>query len=256
MLYAIQEAQKLGAQVHFGGLAIEKPTLEALNQEKRIDVLTLAYKGMFALDNSHWRNEHRDLYQTLASIGGPAFAEGLDYYRISWLVKYFEKLSPDYKRILVDQKDVEIFKTLYEKIPGKKVVAVVNQWHTPGIESHWRHSTGTEIPQEPINPVGDMDIEALLEKELVNESLRKFLGKLRSTEPATWSNYLTQYHKQVMEPERTRHAMPLSHDDDHEVDHALFNDENAHLRIGHGHGHEEKKVTHNAQKQIPAPEKH
>jgi hypothetical protein len=256
MLYAIQEAQKLGAQIHFGGLAIEPATLEAINLEKRADAFTLLYNTLFSLDNSHWRSEHQDAYRILATSGGSTFAEGLDYYRISWFVKFFEKLSPHLKRILVDQKDIEYFKILYEKMPGKKVVAVVNQWHTPGIAAHWRRITGTEAKHEPINPIGDMDINELMEKEMVNDSLRRFLGKMKGTEPATWSNYLTQYHKQVMEPERTRHAMPLSHDDDHEIEHSLFNGENAHLSHGHGHGHGHKEVKHEETKKIGKEEKH
>jgi len=30
-----------------------------------------------------------------------------------------------------------------------------------GIEAHWRHTTGTLEHKEPINPVGDFDIDAL-----------------------------------------------------------------------------------------------
>jgi len=48
---------------------------------------------------------------------------------------------------------------LYRDCPGKKIVAVVNQWHMPGIESHWRHTTKTIEKKEPINPIGDFDIE-------------------------------------------------------------------------------------------------
>jgi len=47
------------------------------------------------------------------------------------------------KKILVDQKDLDLFYALYKNCPGKKIVAVVNQWHVPGIEAHWKHTTGT-----------------------------------------------------------------------------------------------------------------
>jgi pheromone shutdown protein TraB len=68
----------------------------------------------------------------------------MDRYRCNWLASYFEKLSPNEKRILVDKKDEEIFKALYSQ-KAKNIVAVVNQWHMEGIEHHWRHSTGTQL---------------------------------------------------------------------------------------------------------------
>ena len=41
-------------------------------------------------------------------------------------MKAFEKLSPHQKKILIDKKDEEIFKTVYRDMPGKTIVAVVN----------------------------------------------------------------------------------------------------------------------------------
>lgn len=38
-------------------------------------------------------------------------------------------------------------------------MAVVNQWHMQGIETHWRRATGTELPQVEESPVADMDID-------------------------------------------------------------------------------------------------
>lgn len=52
-------------------------------------------------------------------------------------------------------------------------MAVVNQWHMEGIESHWRHSTETEKELHPINPIGDFDIEKLMENRLINDKLRE-----------------------------------------------------------------------------------
>lgn len=60
-----------------------------------------------------------------------------------------------------------------------------------GIEAHWRHTTGTEIKQDFINPVGDMDINGFMESNLINDELRKFTSRLTKSEPATWRNYIT-----------------------------------------------------------------
>ena len=71
----------------------------------------------------------------------------------------------------MDQKDLDIFHALHSS-SAQTTVAVVNQWHMAGVEAHWRHSTGTQV-HHPINPVGDMDLNALAEDHLVNDFLRK-----------------------------------------------------------------------------------
>eukprot|EP01017_Pseudomicrothorax_dubius_P000223 TRINITY_DN0_c1372_g1_i5.p2 TRINITY_DN0_c1372_g1~~TRINITY_DN0_c1372_g1_i5.p2 ORF type:complete len:102 (+),score=25.70 TRINITY_DN0_c1372_g1_i5:205-510(+) len=60
-----------------------------------------------------------------------------------------------------------------------------------------------------------MDIEKYMEDQLVNEALRDFVSKLTKSEPATWQNYLTMYHKETMEAERTRHVTFLGANDPH-----------------------------------------
>jgi hypothetical protein len=42
-----------------------------------------------------------------------------------------------------------------------------------GIETHWRHSTGTQKALNPINPVADFDINKLQENKLVSDKLRE-----------------------------------------------------------------------------------
>lgn len=155
----------------------------------------------------------------LENHGGEAYAESLDRYSVNWWSKLFEKVAPRQKKILVDQRDERIFVDLY-KAKGKKIVAVVNQWHLEGIEAYWRHTTGTEIKKQPINPVGDMDIDAWMEQNLVNDTLREIVSEIGKTEPATWQNYLVTYHKENFEPERTRHT-DFFHWNDHGVHHKV-----------------------------------
>lgn len=54
-----------------------------------------------------------------------------------------------------------------------------------------------------------------MESQLVNDKLRAFTSKVSKSEPATWKNYITTYHKDNYEPERVRHVQFLSHDDPH-----------------------------------------
>jgi len=214
MKYAIEEALKLDSKVIFGGQEVNPGTLYALRTEKRFDVVPLVWRYFTALNNKRWETEHQDMFRLLDVTGGEAFAEVLDKYKISWFIKLFEKYAPFQKQILIDHKDVDLFYQLY-RAPGKKIVAVVNQWHTPGIEYHWRHTTQTELPQERINPVGDFDIDAYQEENLINDALREYVCALGKTEPASHDNYITHYHKTTQEAERSRHMHFLSHDDPH-----------------------------------------
>lgn len=89
-----------------------------------------------------WSTDFSDFYSTLHTRGGEAFSESIDRSRINLLVQLLNKISPKQKSIIVDQRDEKIFKDLYD-IKSEKIVAVVNQWHMQGIETHWRRATGT-----------------------------------------------------------------------------------------------------------------
>lgn len=84
----------------------------------------------------------------------------------------FNKIAPKQKKILVDWRGERIFREIYN-IKQQNIVAVVNQWHMQAIETHWRRATGTEINEEILSPVADMDIDGFQENEVVNEFLRE-----------------------------------------------------------------------------------
>lgn len=247
MKLALDEAEKLKSKVIYGGVELDEPTQYALLTEKRMDFLFLYYKGFGALHNKLWKNEHKDHSNILHTHGGEAFAESMDRSRLNWFIKYFEKLAPRQKKILVDNRDIDLFHSIY-RAPGSKIVAVVNQWHVPGIEAHWRACTNTIPEQEPINPVGDFDIEKLMEANLVNDKLREIVSKIGKTEPATWSNYITTYIKESTEYHRVRHVSFMSHDDP-DIYHGLpygshdHDDHGAGKKIDSNHG-AEKKIEH------------
>ncbi|EGR31941.1 hypothetical protein IMG5_099690 [Ichthyophthirius multifiliis] len=236
MKFAIEEAQKLQIPVTLGGLAIDDVSIQALKNEPRMDPLSQLYYGFTCLHNSFWKREHYDNYNVLDVQGGETFAESLDRYRLNWFVKYFEKLAPYQKKILIDQKDEDIFYTLYRNMPGKKIFAVVNQWHMPGIENYWKSATNTNDELQPINPIGDFDINQYMETQLVNDTLRAFVSKLGKTEPATWKNYITIYHKDNYEAERVRHVQFQGHDDPH-IYHGLPQDYDDDMKPKHHDSH-------------------
>lgn len=214
MKFAIEEAKKIGAHIHFSGLQLNQQTVDALSHEKRMDALPFAWRIYRSTKSRLWSNEDHDQSALLEVLGGEAFAEIVDRNRINWFVKQFERAAPLQKKIIVDQRDHDLFYRVHKRLPGKKIVAVVNQWHVPGIEAHWRHTTGTEV-LKAINPVGDMDITGYMERKLVNDALRNFTSKLGATEPATWADYSTIYHKELMEAERVRHVNFLGANDPH-----------------------------------------
>jgi hypothetical protein len=105
----------------------------------------------------------------------------------------------------------------------------VNQWHLPGIEYYWRHTTGTEEPLPFINPVGDMDLNLLAENDEKNEMQRRLHSLNSRSEPSIGANYHTHYHKTIVESERERHAIFDSAEDAH-MEHALYNNENKEVK--------------------------
>lgn len=209
MKYALEEASKAGSKIHFGGMELDPTTMKGLYNESRMDLIPLLYK-IQSIGNDTWIGELEDVQGILNSYGSEAFAESIDKFRANWFVKFFELIAPQQKKIIVDMKEVEMFKTLYSKLEGKTIVAVINQWHMSGIEEIWKSVTGTQEALEPINPVGDFDINEAMEGQLINDNLRFLTSRITKSEPATWSNYLTMYNKEPFESHRTRH---ISFDD-------------------------------------------
>ena len=58
-----------------------------------------------------------------------------------------------------------------------------------------------------------MNIDAMQQKALINDWLRDYVSDVTKSEPATWQDYSTGYHKENFEYERTRHTHHDSHED-------------------------------------------
>lgn len=247
MKLALEEAEKLNSKVVLGGLELDPEAINALLTEKRMDFIFMIFRSVFGLHNRHWRVENMDHYNILYTHGGAAFGENMDLSRVNWFIKLFEKFAPHQKKIFIDQKDVDLFYSIY-RLEAKKIVAVVNQWHVPGIEAHWRHTTNTQIQREPINPVGDFDISGYMETQAVNDKLREIVSKIGKTEPATWSNYIANYIKEGTEYHRIRHVGFSGHDDPNMYHGLPYGSHDHHHHEDKGHGEkpklEEKKNEH------------
>ena len=182
----------------YGQEEFDVQTIEALRLEPDLYPHTL-YSRWFKTtqrQTSSWDTQTSDFMNVMHVRGGEAFAESMDRFRINFLVSLFKRAAPKQKKIIVDERDVRIFKDLYYNMKDKKnIVAIVNQWHMEGVETHWRNHTGTTLPKENLSPVADMPIDDIQEKLLVNEWLRSYTSQVCKTEPATWQDYLINYHK-------------------------------------------------------------
>ena len=143
--YAVQEAEKAGSEIYFAGTELNKSTLEGLNNHYLNFLSPLwryfkQYQPTSAFTTSTFDME--DFWHTLRVRGGEAFAESIDRSRANMMVHILNKWVPDEKYILIDIKDESMFLDIY-RLRGKRLVAVVNQWHVQGIEDHWKSATGT-----------------------------------------------------------------------------------------------------------------
>lgn len=212
--FAIEEAVKLGVKPIFGGEEFDPITMEGLRLETDMYAHVALWRArLFYRSQNAWGSDASDFFNTLKTRGGEAFAESIDRSRANLGVQLFNKLAPIQKRVVVDVRDERIFRDLYKESKGERIVAVVNQWHMQGIETHWRRATGTEDVEVARSPVEDMNIDAYQEQHVINEFLRERASKLTRSEPATHQDMLTSYHKENYEYERTRHTHHDSHED-------------------------------------------
>ena len=244
ILWGIKAAEKVGAKVTYTGGFINRHVVNKMSRENNLSFLRAFLAILRGEPHSRWRTETLDFWNLMRTTGGAAFAENLDRSYLGWFVSWFERKQPEVKKILVDSEDERIFH-LINNSSSKVTVAIVNHWHLPGIENMWKSATGTHAKTTPINPIGDMNVDEIMETNLANDLLRAEFSRRSKTEPAAWANYLTHYKKSVMEPERERHVF-FDGAQDHHMDHGLFNGENQHAAGAHHHDHQAHHQDHAA----------
>jgi len=115
--------------------------------------------------------------EKLHQVGPTAFSEKcLDRYLANWYVASMATFFPHMKRALIDKRGEDIFRQVQQS-DAKRVVVVVNQWHMENFEHHWAHHYG-QLPrsvdfEEPINPIGDMNLREGLFEMLYNALHRR-----------------------------------------------------------------------------------
>lgn len=136
----------------------------------------------------------------LAIVGASAYTEKcMDASATNWYIQNAEIFFPQLKKILIDDKDDDLFRAI-DSAQGDKIVVVVNQWHMEGIEHHWAHRYG-QVPRsiqitEEINPIGDMDLREGLFNRLYNNLGREIASRNTGGTPATYADWIIGYHRE------------------------------------------------------------
>jgi hypothetical protein len=199
MKFACEAAERVGADIQFLGAEINPVTYDRLYHETRM-VLPFYWMKRFQYHQSPWIIEMESNRQKIAQAGPRAFTEKcLDTYLVNWYIQSMDVFFPRLKHIIVDKRDEDLF-TYIDNCEGKKIVAVVNQWHMEGIEHHWCNRYG-QLPRsvvfkDGINPIGDMNLREGLFQRLYNYANREIASANSRSTPATYSDWIIGYFRE------------------------------------------------------------
>lgn len=118
---------------------------------------------------------------------------------INWYIQMTDIFFPKFKDIFVDRRDEDLFRQI-DKSPSKKLVVLVNQWHMEGIEHYWCHRYGqtprSVVFNEPINPIGDLNLRQGLFERLYNQLHRELASANSRSTPSTYADWIIGYHRE------------------------------------------------------------
>lgn len=198
--YACEEAERMGSELHFLGPELNKITWNRLYHDTRFNVPETLVKG-WNFTGTRWSIEHFQQHQKLQLTTPSQYVETCcDEYNINWYIKSMEMLFPSVKSVLIDKRDMALYKYITKNTQHKRIVAVVNQWHMEGIEHLWAHEFG-QLPRsqkiaEEIDPIGDMNLHEGLFDLLYNAFQRQLKNAHSKTTPASYSNMMNTYHRE------------------------------------------------------------
>lgn len=198
--YACEEAERLGAELHFMGPELNNITWHRLYHETRFNI-PYTLKQLWEYAGTRWSAESIQNIQKLQLTTPSTYVETCcDPYHLNWYIQNLEMMIPSLKRTLIDKRDMALYKYITRQAEGKRVVAVVNQWHMEGIEHLWAHEYG-QLPRsqrikEEIDPIGDMDLNSGLFYMLYNAFQRELKNAHSKTTPASYSNMINTYHRE------------------------------------------------------------
>jgi len=143
--WAIDAAKELGTKIEYQGVEFKDVTMIGLENDTTVHPLNTILNIFKMRKEDRIRLELQAQSKLLALREQEGYAESIDTAQAYWWTRLFEKINPGAKRVMVDLKDEAIFLRLFRNKDAKKMVAVVNQWHVPGIEARWRVVTETIV---------------------------------------------------------------------------------------------------------------
>ena len=123
--FACEAAEKVGSNIEFMGVELNQPTWQRLLHETRFNAPQYFMKK-FQYADSRWTDETQSCRQKIAMVGAQAFTEKvLDTNMMNWFIQSADVFFPNVKKIMVDERDEELF-TQIDNAKGDKIVVVVN----------------------------------------------------------------------------------------------------------------------------------
>jgi len=194
--YALEEAKKLDSRTVFLGSAFDDTTLSRLKHETRNSFLR-NLSNLFNLSHVY-KVEGIEFKAKHQNSGFTNFVESnMDAPQMNWLIQTFQLLFPEYKRILIDKKEEDMFRSIVNN-KSKRMVAVVNQLHMEGLEHHWCNAYGV-LPrnmEKRINPIGDMSLRQMLYDQMYHAIMREIKSSREKSTPASYTNDINVYHRE------------------------------------------------------------
>lgn len=198
--YALEEASKLKSNIVFLGSEIDEVTANRIIHDKRTTVIKTLVNSFF--QKTSYKQELFEDSSIILNKGFRSYCESsMDARQINWFIKYIEIIFPEFKRILVDFRDEDMFKKIIQN-KGKKMVAVVNQHHIEGLEHHWCNAFGqvptfnSYNPLETISPIGDMPLRKMLYDQMYHVIKRDVKTSRMKASHASLTNDINIYHRE------------------------------------------------------------
>lgn len=195
--FALEEAKKLDSKLVFLGSEFDDLTVSRLKHETRSSLVRFLY-NYFHMPN-HYKIEGADFKSILQNSGFNDYVESyMDRYQVNWYTQTLAQMFPEYKRILIDRKEEELFRQIISN-KSKRMVAVVNQFHMEGLEHLWCNAHGlkpSSAPSERINPIGDMDLRNMLYHHMFHVIMREVKASRMRSPPASFTDEINIYHRE------------------------------------------------------------
>ncbi len=113
--YALEEAEKLNAKIVYLGYEIDNATHVRLEHENRNTLVRFIVNCYKLYKNRLYDIEMGEFQSQISQYGVRKYLESsCDQYTMNWMIKVFEKVFPEIKRIMIESREENIFEKLME----------------------------------------------------------------------------------------------------------------------------------------------